>query len=252
MTKIKKILAGSLALATTSIFAANTAIPHEMSSKELKLVKSEYKALVGAPYLSIIKGIDQGSFKQVSVEANTKRGSQTFEMFIPKSDKNVVFFGKAYDKSGKPYMLPLDTELIKKGVAFTVGNGKENIYLVTDPECPYCRKLESNLDPKISEKYTINVIPMPLSFHRDAKPMLYWILSAKTNKEKAERLHKTMTGDESFRKYSPSPAVKAEIDAIFAKSNKAAIELGAKGTPSVYDSNFNKIGYDKLVKKKNK
>jgi len=37
---------------------------------------------------------------------------------------------------------PKNAEIIKKGVMFTFGKGKKNIYIVTDPQCPFCKLME--------------------------------------------------------------------------------------------------------------
>ena len=51
------------------------------------------------------------------------------------------------------------------------GNSKNVVYLITDPDCPYCRRAESILNKMVSEgKITVKVILLPLEgLHSDAK-----------------------------------------------------------------------------------
>ena len=244
----KSIITGLLlsAFTVTSSFA----VDRDMSKDELVKVKTEYSKLLGSPVLTLNKGIDHGEFKQIEVEARGKRGSQKFNVFVVNGVKGVAFFGKAFTKDGKPFDFPKDSSLIKNGIAFTMGSGKENIYLVTDPECPWCQKLEKEISSKAKSKYTINVIPMPLAMHPNSKNVLYWVMSAKTDKDKGERLHNYMTGKDknSWKSFKPTDKEKSNIDKTLNSSLKAAEELEARGTPSIYNKDFGKMSFKELTK----
>jgi len=247
MTKKTKILAisGILGLATaTAAFAGNT-----MTEKEFKVVQDKFPKLLKNPSIEFSKGVNENGFKHIELIAKDPRGqrpSQKFEIFITDSKEPVAFIGKAFNTNGEPYLLPVDSEIVKKGVAFTISDPtykgkKEDLYLVTDPQCPYCQRFEENMDKEIAKKYNIHVIPMPLSFHDQAKPMLYWVLSAKTKAEQADRMEKVMKGDMSYKKFSPTPEQKATADKVFEDANNAASELGAQGTPMVFDKDMKPI-----------
>jgi thiol:disulfide interchange protein DsbC len=246
MKFLKTILSTSAALAVsaTVAFAGQELTPDQVSK-----LKAEYPELIGKPGIKVLKGMDQGKFSQLELEVMTPRGPQQFEVFVVDGLENAIFAGNAYDKTGKKYNLPKNVDLIKEGVAFKVGHGPEQIYLVTEPECPYCQRLEKNLAPDVGEKFTINVIPMPLSFHKKATPMFYWVFAAETEEEKAKRLHAVMTGDKEFEKFTPTAEQKAKFDEMIKKGYGAAMELKAGGTPSVYNADFEKIDYSMLVKK---
>lgn len=247
---IKKITLGVVAatlLLTSNLCAASG----ELSKKELSTIKSDFKKLLGNPNLIMKKGIDRGSFKQIEIEARSQRGAQKFNVFLVDGVDNVLFFGKAYDKEGKSFEMPKNFDIVKAGVALTIGNGAENIYIVTDPDCPWCQKLEKEISDESRKRYTINIIPMPLPMHHNAKNVLYWVLSAKDNKEMGERLHAHMVGNSTeWKNYSPSVEDKARFDKILAASLKAANELGATGTPAIYDENLDKMSFQNLVKAK--
>lgn len=239
-------IAMASALAVSIIPAANAA---EVSPAELTKIKGEYPELLGRPGVTIVKSQDLGNVKQLKVSIQTPRGPQEFETFVVKGS-DIIFAGTAFDKTGKKVSFPVDAALVKAGVAFSVGTGPEQLYLVTDPECPYCRRLDQNLDKSVYTKYTFNVIPFPLSFHKDAKPMYRYILSGKDNAEKAKRYEAVMAGGNEWSKVKLTPEEIAAADKLMASGEASAKELQARGTPSVYDSEFSQFNYGPLLKKK--
>lgn len=247
MKLIKKSLAigAILGLAATSVFAAKGDV---LTAAEINTLKSNFPTVIGKPGIKVLKGIDQGEFKQLELEVRTQRGPQQFQVFVVNGTKT-LFAGNAYNEKGEKYNLPVNVELIKAGVAFKMGTGPKELYLVTEPECPYCQKLEKNLASDVLEKYTINIIPMPLSFHKKAKPMLNWVFAGANDKEKTDRMHKVLLGDQSYASYKPSAEELAKNEEIFSKGMKAAMELKAGGTPSVFDDKFQKVNYQFLLKK---
>jgi thiol:disulfide interchange protein DsbC len=63
-----------------------------------------------------------------------------------------------------------DLKELDKYVAFTYGHKGKVVYLFTDPECPFCQKLEPTLKKLADEgKIQIKVILFPLPFHPHAK-----------------------------------------------------------------------------------
>jgi len=244
---MKKNILISLAITLSSLaLSASTNI----SSTQLSEIKENYSKLLKSPGLTIKKGVDYGKFKQIEISAKTKRGTQTFNAFVVKGADNVLFFGKAYNKNGTAYELPVNEKLIKSGVAFTMGSGSENIYIVSDPECPWCQKLETEMSDSARKKYTINMIPMPLAMHKNSRAIMYWVLSGKTNIEKSDRLHNYMTKKdrESWKSFKPSHEEKEKFDKILDLSQTAANELGVRGTPSIYNSEMKKLSFKALVK----
>ncbi len=63
-----------------------------------------------------------------------------------------------------------DMKKLDSLVAFTAGSGKATFYLVTDPQCPYCKRAEKIIDKMIEEgKITVKYLMFPLPFHKGAK-----------------------------------------------------------------------------------
>jgi len=180
------------------------------------------------------------------------KGNRSGEFFISENKKYAIF-GTVVDlKTKKPVKgdFPLNKKVIKDGVAFTYGVGKKNIYLVTDPQCPYCRMLENKKGDELLKEYKIHVIIFPLPFHKYAIPMTEYILAGKNNEEKAARLRRILHGSNEWKNFHPTAKEKAKIDKEIQKMQRAANELGARGTPSVYDDNFKPISLRKIYNQK--
>jgi len=245
MKKIKLLLAISAALA----LSASASV--KMTQADLDKTINTFPKMLKNEMISVDKAVvEKNGMKHLGLIAKTPRGEQKFEVFVFDDAKNpTMVIGRAFDKNGDVLNLPVDKKIIESGVSLKIGTGPKQIYVVTDPECPYCKRLDKNIKESNLKKVTINVITMPLSFHKESKPMLYWVLSAKTDKEKAERLKAVMSkNDQTYKTFKPTKAEKELVDSMIEKSNKAASELGARGTPSVYDSNFKQIDPSILTK----
>jgi len=180
------------------------------------------------------------------------KGERRGQFFIS-ADKKYAIFGSILDlKKRKPIIgnFPINKDIIEKGVAFTYGSGKKTIYLVTDPQCPYCRLLENKKGDELAKKYTIKVILYPLPFHQYAKPMTEYILAGKDNIDKAARLRRILRGSNEWKNFKPTPQQKEEIEKKMEQMQKAVVELGARGTPTIYDSNFKQISLRKIYEEK--
>lgn len=68
--------------------------------------------------------------------------------------------------------------------AFTVGKGKKLVYLITDPQCPFCKRAEDNIEPMIaSGEITLKVLLYPLPFHKGAREECISIICDETGME---------------------------------------------------------------------
>ena len=191
-----------------------------------------------------VKGVENKSF--YIIEIDTKRGRGL--LYITK-DKKYTIIGRVIDnKSGQMVVphYPIDKDLVKKGISFTFGNGDKDIYVVTDPQCPFCRMMEKKVGEKLKKNYKVHVILYPLSFHKNAKAMSYYILAGKTDAEKAKRFKETLTGGNQWKNYKPTKAEKEKFEKELGASKKAVENLGAQGTPTIYDKNFNQINWGDL------
>ncbi|VAY87468.1 thiol:disulfide interchange protein, putative [hydrothermal vent metagenome] len=236
MKKLLVILA-SLVLSTGFSFAK------EVTKKDIQLIKESFPMVFGNEGIIINKTVDFDNLKLLDI---TIQG-RAMTVFYSKIDKKLIF-GNVIDTDGQKLEAPKNTKIIKNGIINSYGSGKKDIYIVTDLECPYCKRLENNLDENIYKEYTIHTIFMPLSFHKNAMDMSLWVIAGTTKKERHQRISKALKGDMAYKTFKPKN--KKELEKKLKLSIRAAKELKAQGTPAVYDENFNSINYQILLKKK--
>ena len=217
---------------------------------KLQEIKTKNRVLQD-PVLTIKGAIEKPESYILKLEARSPQGSQLITAFLDKKTSE-LYIGSAYDKSGKAILFPKDVKVVNEGVAFSYGKGKKDIYIVTDPECPYCTKFEKAIAGKLDD-YKVHVILFPLSFHKKSPAMVDWIMQGKDDAERKERFeeimlkastkYKALIKDEK-KPYVYSSATKEHME----RSDKAAMELNVRGTPSIYDVNFNPVSQDQLLK----
>ena len=238
---MRKVLL-SLSL-VASLFASDKLLPQKQVEKILKSspVYSQVKSKLNKGLK--VKGVDKGDFYIITVYGKRGEGN----LFISK-DLKYTILGNILDNKKKTLLradYPVEPfkgnkEIVKKGIVFSFGKGKKDLYVVTDPQCPFCQRFEKLAEKShLSDKYKIHIIFFPLPFHKHAKDMIYYILSGKDDKERSQRFQQTLTGDKSWRSFKLTKSQKEKIDKEIEKSMKAVKELKTKGTPTFYDKNFN-------------
>jgi len=226
-----------------------------LSSEKLKDLKRTVKVFSKRP-VTLIDGIDKGSYYFLQLKVKKRGRMKIVNAFLEK-ETQAVYIGHRYDKNGVKMVFPKTAksiESIKNGISFSYGKGKKQIYIVTDPECPYCRQFEKQAQGKL-EEYTVHIIMYPLSFHKNAPAMVEWIMQGKDDAEKRQRMEEVMVKNSTAYKiflgkpgqvFKYTDSIKIQID----NAIKAAKVLGAAGTPSVYTEKFNKINWKTLVHSK--
>ena len=202
------------------------------------------------PNLTVLDGIDRGDIYFLKVRSTSPRGSQLHKTYLDKTS-GMIYVGEAYDKEGNLLEFPKDKKIIQEGVAFSYGNGKKELYLVTDPECPYCSKFEKASQGKLDE-YTVHVIFLPLGFHKEAPAMIEWIMQGKDDTEKKARMDEIMlkgsTVYKSLIKDKNKPFVYSpKNQEMIGHSMNAVQELEARGTPALYDENLEYVNWVQLL-----
>ena len=208
-------------------------------------------AVLQDPTLTILGAIDNPKTYVLKLIAKSPQGSQLMLGYLNKATSE-LYLGMGYMKDGHPLVYPKDTTAIKEGVFFTYGTGSKEIYLVTDPECPYCSKFSKAAEGQMGD-YTVHVIFFPLSFHKKSPAMIEWIMQGKDDVEKKKRYDEIMLKDS--RKYSTlirdekkpfvySTDVQKQID----KGTRATLELNVRGTPMLFDASFNPVAIDQIIK----
>ncbi len=230
---------------STSLFAEQA----KLDASTLDKLK-ENSLVLKQSNITLKEGIDLGTVYFLKLENQTQRGSMISFAFYDKQS-GAIYEGRGFDKDGKQFVFPKDIQAIKDGICFSYGSGSKHIYLVTDPECPYCVKFEKATNGKLDD-YTVHVILYPLPFHKNAPAMVEWIMQGKDDAEKRKRLEAiTYSGSQEYRSiagdatkpFSYSPAVLEQVK----KAQAATREIGARGTPAVFDENYNPIKWSDLL-----
>ncbi|ETR68024.1 MAG: thiol:disulfide interchange protein DsbC [Candidatus Magnetoglobus multicellularis str. Araruama] len=75
---------------------------------------------------------------------------------------------------------PDEVKSLKSYAAFSIGKGPVEVYYVTDPQCPYCKKGEKILKQLADAgEITVHILLYPLAFHKNAKEQCISIICDK-------------------------------------------------------------------------
>jgi thiol:disulfide interchange protein DsbC len=244
----KRLWAVALSVAVSSANADNPKLDKETLTQIEKNTK-----ILQLPNLSVVDGIDKGNIYFLKVKSTSPRGSQMHKAYLDKKT-GMVFVGEAYDKEGKVLVFPKEKQIIEEGVAFSYGSGKKELYLVTDPQCPYCTKFEKASKGKLDE-YTVHVIFFPLGFHKNAPAMIEWIMQGKDDVDKKARMDKIMLKGsvdyQSLIKDKKKPFVYSNTTKeMIERSMRAVEELEVRGTPSLYNEKLESVNWTQLFQSK--
>ena len=172
LTMVKKIF-GVLTLGLGSLAVA-CPNPQTVQEDIKKIFKAPLKVVEVRP--APVKGLCEaitslGGEKYIFYTDESGRylllGSRPFvNIFDLKNLENIT--RKELEELNK--LSPEQVKELDKYVAFTYGTKGKTVYLFTDPECPFCQRLEPTLKKLADEgKIKIKVILFPLWFHPHAK-----------------------------------------------------------------------------------
>ena len=235
----------------TAITLMSTLSAVDIIVDQTKLQEIKTKNMVlQDPALTIKGAIEKPESYILKLEAESPQGSQLITAFLDKKTSE-LYIGSAYGEEGNAITFPQDAQTIQEGVAFSYGNGIKDIYIVTDPECPYCIRFEKAAAGKLDD-YSVHVILFPLSFHQKAPAMIEWIMQGKDDAEKQARfeelMHKGSTKYTALIKDTKNPFVyTASTEEYIDRSNEASMELNVRGTPAIYDANFEPVDQGELL-----
>ena len=153
------------------------------------------------------------------------------------SGKGHLVVGAIYTPTGENLTQKTRDGLVAKAVAslpldkaIRIGSGPVRVVEFTDPDCPFCRRLEKFFDdqPEIARKITRYVFLTPIKkLHPKAEAKARWILS---QKDRAKALGSVMLEASLDRKDFRVPAGSEDSLKVF---QQAARQMGIRGTPIV-------------------
>jgi thiol:disulfide interchange protein DsbC len=231
---VKSALVGSLLL--TSTYAKEASLPTKQF-ENINLFKNK-----NIPF-SVKEAYDRGDFFHLKA----KIGGNIQELFLSK-DKKYLLFGKAFDaNSGDELIIPVDMNSYAKDAGMTYGTGKEEFFVFTDPECPYCKKFES-FWPKVAKNVKLNVFFFPLSFHKNAKDMSLYVMS-QDPKKRYDALKNLTAESKELKDAKYTTSELKELEKRLEVQMKIANDLGVRGTPAVYDKDGRPVQWPAILGK---
>jgi thiol:disulfide interchange protein DsbC len=143
--------------------------------------------------------------------------SLIFGQIIKKDGMNITEEKKKSVLAGKVKALLIDQ-------AVKVGNGRQTVIEITDPDCPYCRKAYSYF--KERKDVTLYVFFLPLPMHREAEGKVRHILCAK---DKEAAYNDVMSGKLDGKPSTPCPDGSGEQ--LFKIHREAVQKTGLNSVP---------------------
>ena len=236
MLKIITTLFIFLGLSTSS-YAMNKLSQKEINSIEQLNLFKEVPIKINTAY-------DTGSLYLLNVTAN----GNSDKIYLTK-DKQYLIQGNVINtKTGQPINIPVDVSTIQGKEAFIYGFGKDEYFLFTDPQCPYCKRLEAHF-PKISDKVKIRVFYFPLSFHEEAKDIALYVMSQKTKEAKMKAMTNTNKSTPAFVNRSYKKGQLEKLEKELEIQMQVASKLNVRGTPSVFNAKGDKVSWVELLQK---
>lgn len=219
-----------------------------LTPAEIQTLSKKSKILSNS-FTHIIEGIDENG----SYFLDLRDHGKNVNCFIDKKTGK-IYKGDRYDSNGtksifikSPARIAKFQKTIDQSTMFSYGTGKENLYVFTDPECPYCQKFERKVKGLL-DKYKVHVILYPLRFHKKAPAMTAWILDAKSDKERYHRMEEVMINhSQVYKKFTGKPYT-PETKQILNQGMNAVRLLYVRGTPSIFDKDFKKINWGTLLR----
>lgn len=231
-----KILMTLLGIASTLI--ANDAIIAELSA--LNIIKESK--------INILKVQDEGNIYLIhGVPTQVAEGQlkQPFYFYLTK-DKKILLLGDAiYTDTKEKVTFPIDKDVLKGKEAFSYGLGHDTLYVFLDPECPYCKQFEKKM-AALSNKYTFKIYLFPLPMHTNAIAMSKWVLMAKDDAQKGERLIALANGSIEYKDLVLTPELSQELDERIQAQISIAKKANINATPTVLDSDMKKFNWQAL------
>ncbi len=116
---------------------------------------------------------------------------------------------------------------LKDAITIKKGKGEREMAVFTDPDCPYCKKLEEEL--KLLDNITVHIFAYPLAMHPQAKETAQKIVCAK-DKSKAWL-------DYMSASTMPSNDGKCQQAQAIDRNLALGEKLGVNGTPALIAKN---------------
>jgi thiol:disulfide interchange protein DsbC len=209
-----------------------------------EIAQMEQLELFKRAQIKITKAYDTGSIYILNINVQGNKD----EIYLTK-DKKLVLAGDVIDpNTGMKVTAPADVASLRGKEAFVYGKGTEEYFLFTDPECKYCKMLESYL-PKIENKVKIKIFYYPLDSHANARDLSLYIMSQKTTDKKISAMFDSATILDKVKSTKYSEADLAKLEKQLDEQVQLGMNLNVQGTPTIFDKDGKNIVWVNLLEK---
>ena len=138
-------------------------------------------------------------------------------------------------KFKKKYILP-SFEKDKKIAPVVYGDGDIEFFLFTDPDCPFCKRLEKQFrNQGLKKQYKVYVFPIHLNIRGHKLKSVEYILSKPKNKRR-EAMSNLMVGDKKdYNDFKSTPQTKKAVKEWIKKVSSLEKYYNVRGTPTIVD-----------------
>ena len=192
-------------------------------------------SIVNQYKITVTEAAKEGSLYAAKGTAPSRQGDGEVPVeFYLTEDKAHIIFGKAYDVEGNLLTVPIENiGRIEKEALFKWGEGEKKYYVFTDPECPYCKRMEqqvASLDKKVGTFY---FFLYPLEFHKEAVPMSMHILNQEGDGKRFEALIGIANGEKRYKEAAYKVDQMEQYRRILERQTALGNELGVRNTDGI-------------------
>ena len=150
------------------------------------------------------------------------------------SPEGYLFFGEIWTKDGKNLTAEMREKVVSERLknlpldkALKIGSGPKKVIEFTDPDCPYCRKVDNFLSKRTDVTRYVYFVPLR-KIHPDAEKKARYILS-QSDRDKA--FHEVFEGSLDGKPISIADGTQQQQ---LEEMEKVAAGLGVRGTPALW------------------
>jgi len=150
------------------------------------------------------------------------------------SPEGYLIFGEIWTQAGKNLTAEMREKVVSERLrslpldkALKIGNGPKKVIEFTDPDCPYCRKVDNFLSKRTDVTRYVYFVPLR-RIHPDAEKKVRYILS-QTDRDKA--FHEVFEGALDGKPISIADGMQQQQ---LEEMEKVAAGLGVRGTPALW------------------
>ncbi len=217
MPKHKKLKIGGLILIVITTAGLSVA-KESLNVEKDNLLKSFPNLRVDSVSESPVKGL----FQVVA-------GNQVFYF----SPEGYLMFGELWSKDGKNLTAEMRNKVLAEKVknipldkALKIGSGPRQVIEFTDPDCPFCRKVDEFLSKRTDITRYVFFYPLK-KIHPDAEKKARYILS---HKEKENAFHEVFSGSMDGKPVPQDENQGRQLEEM----EKVAQSIGVQGTPAIW------------------